>query len=113
MLKLGDNYWLEEENSEEEVRLDDLLVQLETEDTRIFEASLCCGSKEVANYIAGGIATKFIRKHKCTQCSTLMIAKDTSFGIPDSYLEILSRGGLTTPSDEFSDLFALYSPKQK
>ena len=74
------------------------------EESEIVEASLCDSSKDVAHCIAGGIAMKLQKKHKCEACSSLMIATNKNpTSEKGTYLQTLSRGGLTNPSEEFSE----------
>ena len=106
LLKLGENYWLQEEaeNTDEDGNVDALVRDLGLEEVGIMEPSLCDSSKEVVHCIAGGIAKKLQKKNKCESCSTMMIADSkSSLSKRGSYLKTLSRGGLTNPSDEMSD----------
>ena len=105
ILKAEEDYWLkdEDEESNEEDEVKALVESLEIEEAGIMEASLCENSREVAHYIAGGIARMLQKKTQCDSCSRLLINRDSSASQTGSYLQNISRGGLTNPSEEMSE----------
>ena len=80
-----------------------LVESLEIEEAGIMEASLCENSKEVSHYIGGGIVRTLPKKTECDSYSRLLINCDSSASQTGSYLQNLSRGGLTNPSEEMSE----------
>ena len=105
LLKLSDNYWLQEETDYSEGdNLDASVRELELEEFGIMEASLCNSSIHVEHYIADGNANKYQTKHKCELCPTLMIVdNDLSMSEQGTCFVTLSCGGLTNSLDELSD----------
>ena len=68
----------------------------------ISECSLDDKSSEVATSIAGYVAKKLKKRSKCSQCQTNLSVRDADVS-EDSYLSLLSRGGLFVPSKRLSD----------
>ena len=65
----------------------------------IQESELCQDSCEVAINIAGYITKKILAKLKCNVCETLLKLNKIS----SEYIKIMSRGGLTEPSQSLAD----------
>ena len=55
------------------------------------------GAREVATTISGYVAKKLLKRSKCESCKLALTTRQVDLD-NDSYLKILSRGGLFTPS---------------
>ena len=78
----------------------DIVVEHESE---LMEISLNEDTEEVAHTIAGYVARKILNKLDCEECCSRLIA--SSSGDDRDYLNLLSRGGLLSPSDGLSTIF--------
>ena len=83
--------------------LNDLENVVEPVSTQILESCLNPESFEVSVMVAGYIAKKLNEKFKCEECRNILIAKEDVV-LEDTYLKLISRGGLTVPSRELSNL---------
>ena len=85
--------------------------------TDIYEVWLSDSSEEVACVIAGYIVRKLQAKLKCEDCALLMIDDSEEASERDRYLNLLSRGGFITPSEQMGEFminsFALLDSLQK
>ena len=63
----------------------------------IMEAVLDDSAREVATTISGYVAKKLLKRSKCDSCKLVLTSHQVDLE-NDSYLKILSRGGLFTPS---------------
>ena len=78
-----------------------VLQELAWHEIEIRESSLDDDIQQVATSIAGYISMKLGNRSKCSQCKSKFVADD--IGVANNeYLEILSRGGLTTPSESMA-----------
>ena len=103
LLKENINFW--EEGLKPVLKNDhsillDILAQHESE---IQELSLSPDSKEVAYTISGYISKKLIKRFQCEMCSLAMVGNDRDNAIEKQYFDLLSRGGLTIPSNQMAE----------
>lgn len=92
---------VQEENTEQDTEFERLLDDENIVNCSPESLSLSNDSREVAVYIAGYIANK-LSKQFGTCCNDLFIGKCSSENPDHSYVEMLSRGGLTIPSNELA-----------
>ena len=98
------NFWDEDVFEDSCVnQLGDLEKDVEPLSTQILEICLNPESLEVSVMVAGYIAKKLIEKLKCDECKHILISKEDDVELEDTYLKLVSRGGLTVPSKELSD----------
>ena len=77
---------------------------LEPLSTKISEASLSDDSEEVAVYIAGYVCNQLNSKTKCEDCMIMRASETDTAAEPSShYSQLLSRGGLSMPSNEIKN----------
>ena len=103
LLKAGVNYWKEEAANLHDDTTDivDFLEKLEDHEGELFEVALEDDSIEVAELVAGYIARKLL-KNACNDCYSHLISnKNISEA---NYLQIISRGGLITPSKSLASM---------
>ena len=80
-------------------RREEMIQQLGFLSNEIQESELCQDPCEVAINIARYITKKMLAKSKCNVCKTLL----KSNKISSKYIKIMSRGGLTEPSQSLAD----------
>lgn len=102
MLKQGISFW--KEGEELRPNLDDIsekessvLLILRSQSSEIMDCYLIDSSAEVSTTIAGYISKKLKKRMECENCNHLLISSENDLQ-HDSYLKLLSRGGLTVPS---------------
>ena len=79
---------------------ENLKQALEPLSTEILEASLSDDSEEVAVYIAGYVCNQLNSKTKCEDCMIMRASETDTAAEPSShYSQLLSRGGLSMPSN--------------
>jgi hypothetical protein len=106
MIKEGINIWEEDVfttiNEEEFANFKCELAELSTE---ILESQLSEESSHVSVTIAGYVAKQLSKKIKCSHCTDKLISKNSDT-LHDSYLKLLSRGGLIHPTQSLADFVA-------
>lgn len=94
----GFNFWeMDLQPKEESINIEEITSSVANE---IQECELDEDSSQVAVLIAGYIAKKISKKCKCEACLSLLLKIDSA---GTKYLNLLSRGGLMTPSQYLSN----------
>ena len=95
------NSWNERVKYDSDIkhRKEEFMQKLSFLSNEIQESELCQDSCEVAINIAGYITKKILAKLKCNVCEPLL----RSNKISSEYINIMSRGGLTEPSQSLAD----------
>lgn len=105
LLKEGINFWEEDlyadNNKSELVRK--LIIEINNMCCDVDRVELSGSSREVAIYIAGYIAKKLTKQLDCRECHERLIGNLSDESDDHSYLELVSRGGLTIPSLSLSN----------
>ena len=104
LLKAGVDYWRNMKTHDGFTEEDSLklMEKLEEHEQEIFEGTLSENSLEVAQCVAGYMARKLLKK-PCNDCYPRLI-DETSSDKECNYLNILSRGGLITPSKNLASM---------
>ena len=68
----------------------------------IMEAILDDDAREVATTISGYVAKKLIKRSSCNLCKQTLASQEVDLE-NDSYLKLLSRGGLFVPARQLAD----------
>ena len=68
----------------------------------IMEAVLDDDAREVTTTLSGYVAKKLIKRSSCDLCNQTLASQEVDFE-NDSYLKLLSRGGLFVPSRQLGD----------
>ena len=104
LLKAGIEFWNEEclKSGTETEELKAFMAKIDQHETELMEVALNEDSEEVAHTIAGYVARKLMKKLNCDECSSTLIASGPRDD--EGYLNLLSRGGLLTPSDALSTM---------
>ena len=103
LIKQNVNFWEEDLAVEKTVLSENFMEYLQENSNDISAASISEDSSEVATTIAGYIAKKLRKRSKCDECKSALISDSAEYVRNNSYLEILSRGGLTSPSQALAD----------
>jgi hypothetical protein len=103
LLKEGINFWEEESLRSDHNVEPDILCHVKDYESEIFELSLSRDSSEVAYTIAGYVSKKLHKCFKCEVCKTLMHGSDSADLLEKKYFDLLSRGGLTVPSNSMAE----------
>lgn len=104
LIKENINFWEEDIGMEKIPTISDKFTQYLFEHSNdIEEATMSNDTIEVATDIAGYIAKKLRKRSKCDACKSSLVSRSIEDVENNNYLKILSRGGLTTPSQELSD----------
>ena len=85
-----------------EANVAEFLEEVSVLETEIQECSLDDDSREVSTMLAGYVSLQLQSRSKCTSCKEKLVT-DADGVEKDKYLKILSRGGLTTPSQSLAD----------
>ena len=109
LIKENINFWDEdvyESTEKQDQQMSDLLDEIDMISVEVQEACLEKETREVSVAVSGYIAKKIGEKVKCDDCNPFLICQscDEKEELDTAYLDILSRGGLTTPGkhlDEF------------
>ena len=94
LLKSDINSWDESVRTEKDANFDFLADELTDRCNELQESTLCSDSREVAIHVAGYISKKLKKKSECNQCRGKLQGD-----ISSDYLDTLSRGGLTKPTE--------------
>ena len=97
LLKAGINIWEDEEESATEELQGDFLQKLQLREDKIISLSLSESARDVAEVVAGYVATKLHCRFHCENCEDVMVQHEKSDNT-NKYFDALSRGGLTVPS---------------
>ena len=97
LLKAGINIWEDEEESATEELQGDYLQELQLREDEIISLSLSESARDVAEVVAGYVATKLHCRFHCENCEDVMVQHEKSDNT-NKYFDALSRGGLTVPS---------------
>ena len=105
LLKAGVNYWedKDEDYYNDTEAINDFMKKLEEHEGDLFEVTLVDDSIEVAQVVAGYAARKLL-KNSCNDCSVHLIENDKND--KETYLNLLSRGGLIIPSKNLASMVA-------
>ena len=102
LIKEDINFWKEDISAKKHVDTKVIDEKLENRRNEIVDCNLNDSSSEVATTIAGYVAKKLKKRSKCAQCQICLSAHDADVN-NDSYLTLLSRGGLFVPSKVLSE----------
>ena len=92
LLKAGINIWEDEEEGATEELQEDFLQELQLREDEIICLSLSESARDVAEVVAGYVATILNCQFHCENCEDMMTI------YTNKYFDALSRGGLTVPS---------------
>ena len=104
LLKEDINFWeedLQPDDTAECFIMDEIEEEVRSKSSEIRDCELSDQSKEVSFSIAGGVAKKLSQKSKCPACTKHMVSTVSNVE-HSSYLNLVSRGGLTTPTPTLS-----------
>jgi hypothetical protein len=102
LIKEDINFWKENIQTDTEesfTSIDDLFDERADE---IMEAVLDDDAREVATTISGYVAKKLIKRSLSVHCKRALASQEVDLD-NDSYLKLLSRGGLFVPSRQLAD----------
>ena len=103
LIKKNINFWEENIQVDQDKNVARVLNELfNNRSEEIIESVLDNHSTEVAITISGYVARKLTKRSKCEDCKTSLIACDNDIE-NDSYLSLLSRGGLFVPSKSLAE----------
>ena len=103
LIKKNINFWEENIQVDEDENVASVLDELfDNRSEEIIESVLDNHSTEVAITISGYVARKLTKRSKFEECKTSLIACDNDIE-NDSYLSLLSRGGLFVPSKSLAE----------
>ena len=97
------NFWDQDIFENPSVGYNDLESEVDSIATEILESSLNQESIQLSVMVSGYIAKKLIERMQCDACKYILLSKDGHVEVDDSYIKLISRGGLYTPSKELSD----------
>ena len=100
LLKSNVNLW-DEDLQKETPNMNELMNIAMEHETEFLELSLSPDSEEVAFTIAGYVTKKLSKRSKCNACKEGMVGNKND-NVP-VYFELLSRGGLTIPSEPLAE----------
>ena len=102
LIKENINFWKEDIQPDTTQSIDTLDEMFCHQSEEIIESVLDSQSAEVATTISGYVAKKLIKRSKCEDCKNILKVNDNDLS-SDSYLCLLSRGGLFVPSKSLSE----------
>ena len=102
LIKENINFWEENIDSDAEESLDSINDLFDERADEIMEAILDDDAREVATTISGFVAKKLIKRSSCNLCKQTLASQEVDLE-NDSYLKLLSRGGLFVPSRQLAD----------
>ena len=108
MVKEGINFWEDDSGVYKEMDQDSLMnfhVDISEMANEITSAELSSDSQQVSANVAGYIARQLQERIDCSECASKVEAKDHST-IHNSYINLLSRGGLKHPSVSLAEFIA-------
>ena len=94
--------WQENIDSDAEKSLDSINDLFDETADDIMEAVLNDDAREVSTAISGYVAKKLIKRSSCDLCKQTLASQEFVFE-NDSYVKLLSRGGLFAPSRKLAD----------
>ena len=107
LVKADINFWKEDLGSDKpSLDFSALLALLSEHEIEIAESTLDSSSEEVSTTIAGYIAKKLAKRSNCDSCKSLLIASSMDLA-ENHYLNLLSRGGLIVPSQNWLSILAI------
>ena len=102
LIKENIDFWKEDVQPNTSQSIDILDEIFCHQSNEIIESVLDSQSAEVATTISGYVAKKLIKRSKCDDCKYKLKVNDNDLN-SDSYLNLLSRGGLFVPSKSLSE----------
>ena len=102
LIKENSNFWEENIDSDTEESLDSINDLLDERADKIMEVALDDNVREVATTILGYVAKKLIKRSSCNLCKQTLASQEVD-PENDSYLKLLSHGGLFVPSRQLID----------
>ena len=97
LLKAGINIWQDDEEGATEEQQEDILQELQVREDEIISLSLSESARDVAEVVAGYVATKLRCRFHCENCEDMRVQHEKSDNT-NKYFDALSRGGLTVYS---------------
>ena len=103
LIKDNINFWEENADSDSEKTLDSINDLFDETADEIIEAILDDDARDVSTTISGSVATNPIKRNSRDLCKHLTLASQEVDLENNSYLKLLSSGGLFVPSRELAD----------
>ena len=102
LIKENINFWEENIDRDAEKSLDSISDLFDERADEIMEAILDDDAGEVATTISGYVAKKLIKRSSCDLCKQALASQEVDLE-NNSYLKMLSHGGLFVPSRQLVD----------